>query len=622
MSNPLTRCKSLGRVKRFALFAFCAASCGSPVLRAQPTPADNDNLQLVRQLENARTAVIQKVMGSVIAIYGDDREGGGSGVIIDPSGIALTNHHVIQAAGVEGWGGLADGKLYRWTIIGSDPGGDIAMIQMHGRDEFPFARLGNSDLVRIGDWALAMGNPFVLSEDETPTVTMGIVSGTNRFQEGAGSNQLVYGNCIQVDSSINPGNSGGPLFNMSGEVIGINGRGSFEERGRVNVGLGYAISANQIRNFIPELLATKIAEHGALDATFDMRDGRIVCESMVEGSAVEKAGLALGDRLVSFERQPIHSVNQFLNLICTLPESWLTEFEVEKPDGARRTIHVALYGLPYNIDPPPPAPEGKEGDQKPTPEQRRAMDRQKKMAAFMATPAGTIRDPETNVRYANWIVDQWRRDLGGSAPPAPHTAHLIDSIQQGGQAVGQQESWLASDGRFLVAWEEHRQRTRWGFDGSRFWVQTAGAVKDLSLVEAKTTPQIIQALTLVAAHQKNPFAVFGSRSLDGSDKAQHRLACRLKFLDDKNDWFYCWVSLFNSAGQLQVRPLKVSSNLREQTRGASVTFVDWAPFDGIYLPKLRAIVAGIDERPEYEIQLTSCEVKMEIDEAIFQKPDP
>ncbi len=604
----------------YLLFAVMfASSTWRPLMAFQSAP-QSDDLQLVRQFEKDRVAAIQKVMGSVIAIYGDDREGGGSGVIIDPSGIALTNHHVIQAAGVEGWGGLADGKLYRWSIVGSDPGGDIALIQMKGRDAYPFAPLGDSDKVRVGDWAFAMGNPFVLSEDETPTVTLGIVSGINRFQEGAGSNQLVYGNCIQVDSSINPGNSGGPLFNMEGEVIGINGRGSFEERGRVNVGLGYAISANQIKNFIPDLLATKIAEHGTLDATFDLRDGNVVCASLVEDSAVHQAGLALGDRLVSFERQPIHSVNQYLNLICTLPESWLAELVIEKPDGVQKTIHVALYGLPYNIEAPPEAPAPKEQEKKPTPEQQRALDRQKKMIAFMATVPGTIRDGALNEQYATWIVQQWRRSLEIPDESRPRMLHLIDSLHRGDQSIGRQESWLATDGRFQVLWTEDEEHSRFGFDGTNFWRQSGGETKTLTLIEAKTTPQIIQALTIVAAHQANPFGVFGTRSLDGSDKAQNRLACRLKFLDVKHDWFYCWVSLYDEAGRQEIRPLKVASNLHEQTRGASVTFANWTPYEGVYIPLRRAFVSGFNEQTELEIRLDSCEIQTEVADAQFRQP--
>ena len=103
-----------------------------------------EEISKVENLEAARVATVQKVIGSVIAIYGEERQGGGSGVIIDPTGIALTNHHVIMGAGVSGWGGLADGKLYRWKLIGTDPGGDVAVIQMEGRDEFPFTPLALS----------------------------------------------------------------------------------------------------------------------------------------------------------------------------------------------------------------------------------------------------------------------------------------------------------------------------------------------------------------------------------------------------------------------------------------------------------------------------------------------
>src|SRR5919206_3437629 len=113
------------------------------------------------------------------------------------------------------------------------------------------------------DWALAMGNPFLLATDFTPTVTFGLISGTNRYQEPAGI-LLEYTDCIQIDTSINPGNSGGPLFNMQGELIGINGRGSFDKRRRINSGVGYAISINQIKNFMAHLRAGLDTDHASL----------------------------------------------------------------------------------------------------------------------------------------------------------------------------------------------------------------------------------------------------------------------------------------------------------------------------------------------------------------------
>jgi len=285
------------------------------VFWAFPAAANDDlspsELASVKAFEQQRIDAIDQVIGSVVAIYDEDRKGGGSGVIIDASGLALTNHHVIMGAGIEGWGGLADGKMYKWKLIGTDPGGDVSLIQMEGLEEFPFTPLGDSDGVQVGDWAMAMGNPFILTEDQSPTVTLGIVSGVKRYQPGAGLNQLVYGNCIQVDSSINPGNSGGPLFNLNGEVIGINGRGSFKERGRVNVGLGYAISANQIKNFIPDLLATKLVEHATLDASFSDRGGKVVCSKINLDAPVAQAGLKLGDELVEFEtRRPATGIRR------------------------------------------------------------------------------------------------------------------------------------------------------------------------------------------------------------------------------------------------------------------------------------------------------------------------
>jgi len=247
---------------------------------------------------------------------------------------------------------------------------------MHGDEEspnkeFPFTPLGDSDKVRVGDWALAMGNPFILTEDQSPTVTLGIVSGVKRYQPGAGKNQLVYGNCIQVDSSINPGNSGGPLFNLEGRVIGINGRGSFKERGRVNVGLGYAISANQIKNFIPDLLATKLTEHATLDLQFEDRAGKVLCSRRDALAPISEAGLELGDELIEFEGVPIKTANQFTNLICTLPEQWPIQLKVRKPDGSEKTFHSRAFGLPYRK---PPEPRQQPN---PTPEEKKKIKRQK-----------------------------------------------------------------------------------------------------------------------------------------------------------------------------------------------------------------------------------------------------
>ncbi|MFN9881049.1 MAG: S1C family serine protease [Planctomycetota bacterium] len=320
----------------FWLAGAILVSCWLPLASISPAAAQTvpaselspQDWEIVRAAERQRLEAIRLVEGSVVAIYDFGRQGGGSGVVIDPSGIVVTNHHVIMGAGVKGVAGLSDGQLYEWDLIGTDPGGDVAIIQLKGKDRFPSSRLADSETVCVGDWALAMGNPFVLTEDQAPTITLGIVSGVKRFQEGAGQNQLVYGNCIQVDSSINPGNSGGPLFNLSGRVIGINGRGSFLDRGRVNVGLGYAISSNQIKNFLPDLLATKLVEHGTLDANFSDQGGRVICSTINEVSPVAEAGLELGDELLEFEGEAIRSANQYMYLVCNFFSYWQARLKV------------------------------------------------------------------------------------------------------------------------------------------------------------------------------------------------------------------------------------------------------------------------------------------------------
>src|SRR5262249_19211011 len=148
------------------------------------------------------------------------------GVVIDKDGYVLTNFHVV-GDGKAMKCGLPDGQLYDAVLVGLDKVGDVALIKLLPKKDgtpFPFVELGDSDDMQPGDWSLAMGNPFLLATDFTPTVTFGLVSGVHRYQPPEGGSLLEYTDCIQMDTSINPGNSGGPLFNMKGQLIGINGR--------------------------------------------------------------------------------------------------------------------------------------------------------------------------------------------------------------------------------------------------------------------------------------------------------------------------------------------------------------------------------------------------------------
>jgi S1-C subfamily serine protease len=306
----------------------------------------------VLDAEARRVAAVQKVQPSVVAVM----TGGGSGVLVSDDGFALTNFHVVEAAhGPFMKCGLADGVLYDACLVGLDKVGDVALIKLFPKkpgDKFPFAKMGDSDKVQAGDWSLAMGNPFLLATDFTPTVTFGLVSGVKRYQYPAGT-LLEYTNCIQIDTSINPGNSGGPLFNMDGELIGINGRGSFEKRGRVNSGVGYAISINQIKNFMGQLRAGMDTDHASLGALMesDSDEGalsKVVVRSIIESDAFRR-GLDIGDQLVSFAGQPMFTVNQFKNTLGLYPRGWRVPMvfrrENDKKEVEKKEVLVRLMGV-------------------------------------------------------------------------------------------------------------------------------------------------------------------------------------------------------------------------------------------------------------------------------------
>lgn len=574
---------------------------------------------LIDAIEQQRIRAIDSVSGSVVAIYGENRQGGGSGVLIHPSGIALTNHHVIMGAGVSGWGGIADGKLYHWKLIGTDPGGDVSLIQLEGKDAFPFTRLGNSDRVQIGDWALVMGNPFVLTEDQYPTVTLGIVSGVKRYQEGAGANQLVYGNCIQVDSSINPGNSGGPLFNFSSEVIGINGRGSFRDRGRVNVGLGYAISSNQIKNFIPDLLATKLVEHGSLDASFSERKGRIVCSMINKEAPVAALGLDIGDELIEFEGETIKSANQFTNLICTLPADWPAQLKIRKPDQTIQEIATRLLGLPY----PKPSAEGEEEKEKEQPEREDGEEPQpgpedeelqkKAMRELLSAPAGQVRYADVNRHYANQILSEWK--IQTEIPvPNENTAilNIHDDLHVNGQVVGSQDLQLFTDGRFHIVWTQGGIETSYWFDGTAFFMKPkTGSQQSLTLVEAKLALPIVQAMGMLAPNLGQPLKAQGKHLIDGSDKAQGQVAYRMLVADEDQDKFYYWLNFEDEAGRpwYQLAKASADKNLED---GGGVIFSDWELLEHdqkpdskspsrLFVPLKRCLVEGLAETKTLEI---------------------
>ena len=622
----------------FLLACFLANYCPA----AEPTsalvaeqPLTSEQQEVLHKAQAARIAAINKVLPTVVCVFGNDRAGGGSGVLIDPSGLTLTNHHVVAAAGAEGWGGLSDGKLYRWKLIGTDPGGDIAMIQLQRKDPFLVAPIGDSDALRVGDWALVMGNPFALADNYQPTVTMGIISGLKRYQPGGGGkNQLIYGNCIQVDASINPGNSGGPLFSMQSQLVGINGSGSFKERGRVNVGLGYAVSMRQILNFIPDLLATKIALHGTIDALFTNRGGRVVCSTIDLDSAAARAGLDLGDEMVSFDGQPIIDANDFTNLVTTLPAGWPVRLVCRRA-GREFAIDVPLSPLPYSLKPP------KEDEEKP------ARSKEETSVAATSNPiesrstnellqaplrpgapggiswsladAGKINDPALCQANATRILNRLEKSTG----PRPSGVVAIrskDAITREDKNIGRQECLFAADGRFRVDSSVDDKAESFGFDGKEFWTANQGAAEAMEFAKWIEAPLRMQAFAIAASAQTKMLTNRGLATIDGGDRISDRRAYRLRLAGEKGKSFFAWVSLDHEGDLTRHRLLAVENTPAPTERGSRIVFSDHRAESGVCLPWRRVIATGVKRQPDLVVTTLSCQAETTLADDAFRMP--
>jgi serine protease Do len=243
----------------------------------------------------------------------------GSGFVISADGIVITNNHVIQ--GSEGiFVKFTDGKEYEAKLIGTDPVSDIAVLQIKSKNKFKPVVLADSNKSRVGDWVLAIGNPFGLGG----TVTTGIISAINRdIHMGR------YDNFIQTDASINMGNSGGPLFNMSGEVVGIN-TAIFSQSGG-SVGIGFAIPSSFAKNVIEQLRKYGETRRGWLgvriqEVTKEIADslgmkeaiGALVAD-INEKSPAKKAGLKEGDVIVEFNGIKIDSMRKLPKVVAEAP---------------------------------------------------------------------------------------------------------------------------------------------------------------------------------------------------------------------------------------------------------------------------------------------------------------
>jgi serine protease Do len=331
----------------------------------------------VLKAEADRVETIARISRPTIAIFDPGGQGGGSGVIISPDGYALTNFHVAGSTGAAMKCGLSDGRFVDAVLVGLDPSGDVALVKLIGKTDFPTATIGDSDTCRVGQWVYVVGNPFLLAEDFKPTISYGILSGVHRYQYPSGT-LLEYADCLQTDAAINPGNSGGPMFDSDGKLIGINGRGSFQKRGRVNVGVGYAISINQIKRFIGLLKSGRMVDHASLGATVATdAKRRVLVDDILDDSDAYRRGLRYGDEIIRFGGREIASTNAFKNALGTYPNDWRVPLTYRR-DGKEVDIRVRLAAIHRagelealldseheQPERPRPGKEPKPGDKKP-----------------------------------------------------------------------------------------------------------------------------------------------------------------------------------------------------------------------------------------------------------------
>lgn len=279
---------------------------------------------------------------------GGIRQGMGSGVIIDPSGIILTNNHVVKD-GSKVIVRLHDGREFEAKDVTSDPKTDLAIVRIEGAGDLPFAPLGDSEAMNIGDWVIAVGAPFRLQE----SVTAGIISGKSRV---IGINDREE--YLQTDAAINPGNSGGPLVNLGGEVIGINTAISSTSGGYQ--GIGFAIPVN-----LAKWVVKQLEEHGEVKRAYlgvlvqpvdasladqlgmEKVQGAFVRTLQEDGPAAE-SGVKVGDVILEFAGHPIKQPSDLQRFVERSPVGSKQEMKIIR-EGKPMTLAVDVKELPKNL---------------------------------------------------------------------------------------------------------------------------------------------------------------------------------------------------------------------------------------------------------------------------------
>ncbi len=293
---------------------------------------------------------------------GIPRRSSGSGFIIRKDGLIITNNHVVEGAG-KIMVNLPDGRAYQATLLGRDPKTDLAVLKVESAQDLPVAPLGDSEDVRVGDWVMAIGSPFGLSN----TVTAGIVSAKGRTI-GAGP----YEDFIQTDASINPGNSGGPLFDKKGEVVGINT--AIFGNGGGNSGIGFAIPINLAKQLVPDLETKGHVTRGWLGVTIqrmttelakslglDEPDGALVAD-VTPDSPADKGGLERGDVIVGYDGHTVKENADLPLLVANTKAGAKVSIDVVRAGKTRAlTVEIAKLDDPAVVSGPEATNRGKWG---------------------------------------------------------------------------------------------------------------------------------------------------------------------------------------------------------------------------------------------------------------------
>jgi len=284
-----------------------------------------------------------------------DIPGLGSGFLVDPQGYVITNSHVIQdAESIKVT--LPDGRQFEGTPVGADPNYDIAVIKIEGKNLLPVS-LGDSDQLLVGEWAVAIGNPFgFLLNDTRPSVTAGVISATHRdVKSESRTGSGIYKDMIQTDAAINPGNSGGPLVNSNGEVIGIN-TVIFSSSGG-SLGMGFAIPINTAKRVVDEIIrygevrdiwigisVQEISPFLAERLAIADRKGLVV-SAIDRGSPAYRAGIRVGDVIRAVNGTPVTGTRDAQRIIFGTAVGDTIRLKVER-EGQARDVVVRVEAAP------------------------------------------------------------------------------------------------------------------------------------------------------------------------------------------------------------------------------------------------------------------------------------